>query len=81
MVEFLNVELYCPLLCKYQKIQYRYTVYEPDGKLRFSPFNGCENMNGCETCSNCLNRERAFSLNARSLDEMLEHYQKRPGIF
>ena len=73
-IEFLNLKIECPLYHKKQNIQYRYT-YSPEGQIIFSPFNGCENMNGCDLCNECLKRENSFVFSLPSLEDVLNRYQ------
>lgn len=77
MVEFLNVELYCPLLCKKQKIQLTYGL-NSKGKTVFFPFNGCDFLHDCDSCNNCLKRENEFIQSVPTLEEVLDHYKIYP---
>lgn len=74
MVKCLNLKIACPIHKEKQDIQYRYT-YTPEGQILFSPFNGCDDMNGSNLCAECISRENAFIGNLPSLEELLERYQ------
>lgn len=74
MVKCLNLKIACPVYNEKQDIQYRYT-YTPEGQILFSPFSGCDNMNGCELCTQCIKRENAFIGSLPSLEELLNRYQ------
>lgn len=75
-IEFLSLEIECPIYWQKQEIEYRYT-YTSDGQIIFSPFNGCDNMNGCESCNECLRRENAFITSLPSLEDVLKRYGAR----
>lgn len=62
MIHFINQELDCPAApFRKEPIELAY-AFTPEGQPVFRPFNGCESLNGSETCTKCLDRVNKFIL-------------------